>query len=72
MSDHVYKTVEVTGSSAESVDDAVRKAVGKASQSLRSLEWFEMLSVRGHIVDGKVGHFQVTMKVGFRLDEDDQ
>jgi flavin-binding protein dodecin len=67
MSDHVYKTVEVTGSS-ESVDDAIRKAVGKAAQSVRNLEWFEAVGVRGHIVGGDVGHFQVTVKIGFRLE----
>jgi dodecin len=68
MSDHVYKTVEVTGSSTESVDDAIRKAIGKAAQSLRNLEWFEAVGVRGHIDDGDVGHFQVTLKIGFRLE----
>ena len=68
MTDHVYKTVEVTGSSTVDVDDAIRKAVEKASQTLRRLEWFEVLSVRGHIDDGKVGHYQVTMKIGFRLE----
>lgn len=68
MSDHVYKTVEVTGSSTANVDDAIRKAVDKASQTLRRLEWFEVLSVRGHIDDGKLGHYQVTMKIGFRLE----
>jgi flavin-binding protein dodecin len=64
----VYKTVEVTGSSTANVDDAIRKAVDKASQTLRRLEWFEVLSVRGHIDDGKLGHYQVTMKIGFRLE----
>jgi dodecin len=68
LSDHVYKTVEVTGSSTESVDDAIRRAVDKASQTLRRLEWFEVISVRGHIADGKAAHFQVTMKIGFRLE----
>ena len=68
MSDHVYKTVEVTGSSADSVDAAVRKAVEKASQSLRHLGWFEVINVRGHIADGTVEHFQVTLKIGFRLE----
>jgi dodecin len=68
LSDHVYKTVEVTGSSADSVDAAVRKAVEKASQSLRHLAWFEVINVRGHIADGTVAHFQVTLKIGFRLE----
>lgn len=68
MSDHVYKSVEVTGSSATSIDDAIRAAVGKASQSLRNLEWFELAAVRGHLSDGQVAHFQVTVKIGFRLE----
>jgi len=68
LSDHVYKTVEVTGSSATSIDDAIRTAVGKASQSLRNLEWFEVVGVRGHLAEATVGHFQVTLKVGFRLE----
>ena len=68
MSDHVYKSVEVTGSSATSIDDAIRAAVGKASQSLRNLEWFEVAAVRGHLSDGQVAHFQATVKIGFRLE----
>jgi dodecin len=68
LSDHVYKSVEVTGSSATSIDDAIRAAVGKASQSLRNLEWFEVAGVRGHLSDGQVAHFQVTVKIGFRLE----
>jgi flavin-binding protein dodecin len=69
MSDHVYKTVEVTGSSSESSDDAIRKAVAKASQSLRRLEWFEVIEERGHIDGGAVAHWQVTVKIGFRLED---
>ena len=68
MSVHVYKSVEVTGSSATSIDDAIRAAVGKASQSLRNLEWFELAAVRGHLSDGQVAHFQATVKIGFRLE----
>jgi flavin-binding protein dodecin len=68
LSDHVYKSVEVTGSSAESVDDAIRNAVGKAGETLRNLEWFELIGVRGHLADGAVAHFQVTIKIGFRLE----
>ena len=69
MTDHVYKTVEVTGSSTTGVDDAIRTAVGRASQSLRNLEWFEVTQVRGHVAgDGEIGHFQVTLKTGFRLE----
>jgi dodecin len=69
MSDHVYKTVEVTGSSTEGSDDAIRRAVSKASQSLRRLEWFTVEEVRGHLRDGAVGHWQVTVKIGFRLED---
>jgi flavin-binding protein dodecin len=69
MSDHVYKTVEVTGSSTESSDDAIRKAVAKAGQTLRRLEWFEVLEERGHLQDGAVAHWQVTVKIGFRLED---
>jgi flavin-binding protein dodecin len=68
MSDHVYKTVEVTGSSPDVISDAVRTAVAKASQTLRNLEWFEVETIRGMIVDGKVAYFQVTIKLGFRLE----
>ena len=64
MSDHVYKSVEVTGSSTQGIDDAVRTAVAKASQSLRHLEWFEVVGVRGHLDEGQVAHFQVTVKRG--------
>jgi dodecin len=68
MSDFVYKSVEITGSSSTGVDDAIRNAVSKASQTLRNLDWFEVVSVRGHIEEGQVAHTQVTMKIGFRLD----
>lgn len=68
MSDHVYKTVEIVGSSTTDVTDAMRKAVAKASESLRNLDWFEVVGVRGHIEDGEIKHFQVTMKIGFRID----
>ncbi|MEX2672556.1 MAG: dodecin [Phycisphaeraceae bacterium] len=68
MSDHVYKHVEVTGSSTESIEDAVKKAVSRASQTLRHLRWFEVLETRGHIEEGKVAHWQVTVKIGFTLD----
>ena len=68
MSDHVYKTVEVTGSSTTSIDDAIQRAVVKASETLRNLDWFEVASVRGHIENGGVAHYQVTVKIGFRLE----
>lgn len=68
MPDHVYKVVEVVGSSTESIADAARNAVSKASETLRNIEWFEVGAIRGHVVDGKVDHFQVTTKIGFRLE----
>lgn len=68
MSDHVYKSIEVTGSSTESIQDAVRVAVAKAAESVRNLEWFEVTQTRGHIENQTLSHFQVTVKIGFRLD----
>lgn len=68
MSDHVYKKVELVGSSATSIEDAIQNAIGTASKTLKHLEWFEVMETRGHIVDGKVGHYQVVMKVGFRIE----
>lgn len=68
MSDHhTYKKIEIVGSSRTSVDDAIQNAVAEASKTLQNLEWFEVTEIRGHIQDGKVGHFQVSMKIGFRL-----
>ncbi|HSW03097.1 dodecin [Aquabacterium sp.] len=69
MADHVYKMVELVGSSTTGTDDAIRNAVEMASKSLRHLDWFEVLETRGHLVDGKVAHYQVTLKVAFRLEE---
>ena len=69
MSDHIYKTVELTGSSAKGIEDAVQAAVTRASGTLHNLRWFEITEVRGEIRDQKVGHWQVTMKVGFTLDD---
>jgi hypothetical protein len=66
--DHVYRVTEIVGSSGESVDQAVRNAIGRAGSTLRNLDWFEVTEIRGHIVDGQVGHFQVTVKVGFRIE----
>ena len=68
MSDHVYKHLELTGSSAESSDDAVRNAIARASKTMHGLQWFQVLETRGHIKDGKVAHWQVTIKIGFTLD----
>jgi dodecin len=67
--DHTYRVTEIVGSSPESVQQAIRNAIARASATLRHLDWFEVTEIRGHIVDGDVGHFQVTLKVGFRLEE---
>ena len=69
MTDHVYKSVEVTGSSTTGVTEAIDRAISKASQTVRNLDWFEVLDIRGHIEDGKVAHYQVTLKIGFRLED---
>jgi flavin-binding protein dodecin len=69
MSDNVYSVSEIVGTSKEGVDDAIRGAVERASQTLRHLDWFEVSEIRGHIDSDRVCHFQVTMKVGFRLEE---
>jgi flavin-binding protein dodecin len=69
MSDHVYKSVEITGSSPDGVTQAIERAVAKASQSLRGLDWFEVTEIRGHLEEGNIKHYQVTLKVGFRLED---
>jgi flavin-binding protein dodecin len=69
MSDHVYKSVEITGTSPAGVKEAIDAAIAKASQTLRNLDWFEVIGMRGHIEDGRVAHYQVTLKIGFRLED---
>ena len=69
MSNHTYRVTEIVGSSPSSVDEAVRDGLARAGQTVRNLDWFEVQGIRGHIEDGQVGHFQVTMKVGFRLED---
>ena len=69
MSDHVYRLSEIVGSSTTSVDDAVRNAVRKAAQTVRNIEWFQTQEIRGQVVDGDVAYFQVTVKVGFRVED---
>ena len=69
MTDHVYKHVELTGSSSKSSDDAIRNAIARASKTLHNLQWFEVIETRGHIQDGKIAHWQVTLKIGFTLDD---
>jgi flavin-binding protein dodecin len=68
MTDHTYKIVELVGTSPESVTDAIQNAITRASTTIRNIRWFEVVQVRGDVVSGKVGHYQVTLKVGFTLD----
>ena len=67
--DHTYRVTEIVGSSPDSIEQAVHNAVGRAASTLRNLDWFELTEVRGHIEDGRVAHFQVGLKVGFRLED---
>ena len=69
MSDHVYKKVELIGSSTTSIEDAIQNAIRTAEKTLKNLEWFKVSRIRGHIADGTVGHYQVVMKVGFRIED---
>ncbi|MBY0294889.1 MAG: dodecin family protein [Methylobacterium sp.] len=68
MAEHVFKVIELVGTSKESVSDAIDVAVRRAAETIRNLRWFEVVSTRGDIADGKVLHYQVTLKVGFTLD----
>jgi hypothetical protein len=68
MSDHVYKIVEVVGSSRVGIDDAIRNAIETSAKSIRNIDWFEVIETRGHVQIGKVAHFQVTLKIGFRFE----
>lgn len=69
MSEHTYRIVEIVGTSPDGIDAAIRNGVARAGQTLRGVDWFEVQSVRGELEDGAVAHFQVTLKVGFRLEE---
>ena len=68
--DHTYKTIEITGSSKDSFDDAVSNALSRTGETVRNLRWFEVDQIRGHLVDGKIDHWQVTLKIGFALESD--
>ncbi|MFT4395195.1 dodecin [Gordonia lacunae] len=68
MSDNVYRVIEVVGSSASGTDDAIRNAIARASATVNHLDWFEVTETRGHIEDGQIAHFQVTLKVGFKIE----
>lgn len=69
---HTYRVTEIVGTSSTSVDDAIRNGISRASQTVRNLDWFEVVETRGHIAGDAVGHYQVTMKVGFRLEDPDE
>jgi flavin-binding protein dodecin len=68
MSEHVYKHVELTGSSTKGIDDAIETAIARAAETLRGMQWFEVIDTRGHVEDGKIAHWQVSIKVGFTLE----
>jgi len=69
MNEHVYKSIELTGSSTQSIEHAIENAISRASKTLHGLRWFEVVDTRGHIVDGEVAHWQVTLKIGFALED---
>jgi dodecin len=69
MSDHTYKIIELVGSSTTSIEDAIQTAVGRASSTLQNVRWFEVTETRGHVENGRVTHYQVTLKLGFTLKE---
>ena len=69
MGNHVYKKVELVGTSTTGTDDAIRNAVATASKTLRHIDWYEVLESRGHVVDGQIAHYQVTLNVAFRLED---
>ena len=70
MTDNTYRVTEIVGTSPESIEQAIRNGIARANQTLRNLDWFEATELRGHLADGEIKHFQVTLKVGFRLDDE--
>jgi len=70
MQDHVYKVIEIVGSSEKSIEDAIQKAVARAGKTLRHLRWFEVVRTSGHLEDGRIHHYQVTLKIGFTMDDE--
>jgi len=70
MTDHVYKIVEVVGSSTKSIEDAIERAIEKSSSSVRHMRWFEVGDIRGHLENGKLSHYQVTIKAGFTIEDE--
>ncbi len=69
MSDHIYKHLELTGSSSRSMEDAVQQAIARAASTIENIRWFEVTETRGHVENGKIAHWQVVIKLGFTLDE---
>jgi dodecin len=69
VAEHTYRIAEIVGTSPDGVDDAIRNAITRANQTLRNMDWFEMTEVRGHLADGQVADWQVTVKIGFRLED---
>ncbi|NMO03311.1 dodecin domain-containing protein [Gordonia sp. TBRC 11910] len=69
MSSNVYRVTEIVGSSPTSIDDAIKTAIARTSQTVRNIDWFEVTDTRGHVVDGTIAHFQVTLKIGFKIEE---
>lgn len=69
MTAHIYKIIELVGTSPNGTDDAIRNAIAKAALTIKHIDWFEVIETRGHIVDGKIQHYQVTIKVGFRIED---
>ncbi|WP_112470373.1 dodecin [Streptomyces triticisoli] len=69
MSEHIYRVTEIVGSSHEGVDQAIRNAIARASQTLRNLDWFEVTQIRGQLENGQIEHYQVGLKVGFRIED---
>jgi len=69
MKNHVYKVIEIVGSSETSIEDAISTAVAQASKTVRNMDWFEVVQTRGHIKNGNIGHYQVTLKIGFTLEK---
>ena len=72
MAEHIYRIAEIVGTSPNGVDEAIRNAIGRANQTLRNMDWFEMSEIRGHLADGQVADWQVTLKIGFRLEDPDE
>lgn len=71
MTEHTYKVIDLVGTSSDGIDQAIRNAIERADQTLKALDWFQVTEIRGHIENGHIGHFQVSLKVGFRILEPD-